>query len=54
MTITIYLCYLRKHLDGVLNYIENGVEQREAIQGRISDIIVYMMLLWASIEDDNK
>ena len=45
-------CYLRKHLDGVLNFIENGTEQREAIQGRISDIIVYMMLLWASIEDD--
>ena len=49
---TVIWTYMRKHMDGVLNYIIDGKEQREKIEGRIADLYVYLMLLWASIEED--
>ena len=45
-------CHMDKHFDGITNYISNGKEQREKIEGRIADLIVYLMLLWASIEEE--
>ena len=49
---TVIGCHMDKHFDGITNYITNGKEQREDIDGRIADLIVYLMLLWASIEED--
>ena len=45
-------CHMDKHFDGITNYISNKKEQREKIEGRIADLIVYLMLLWASIEEE--
>ncbi len=43
--------YLKKHLDGVLAWINGHRSQRENVRGRIVDIIVYLILLWALIDD---
>lgn len=43
--------FLKKHLDGVLAYIKGYQSQREDVRGRIKDIIVYLILLWAMIDD---
>ena len=45
--------YLLKHIDGVISYIDGHKSQRENITGRLTDIIVYCCLLWASAEDKN-
>ena len=47
--------YLLKHIDGVISYIDGHQSQREAVTGRLTDIIVYCCLLWASaLDTDNK
>ena len=44
--------YLLKHIDGVMAYIKGYKSQREDVRGRITDIIVYLMLLWAMVEEE--
>ena len=44
--------YLLKHVDGVMAYLKGHTSQREDVRGRITDIIVYLMLLWGMIEED--
>ena len=44
--------YLLKHVDGVMSYIQGHKSQREDVRGRITDIIVYLMLLWGMVEED--
>ena len=43
------LTYMVKHMDGVGSYINGYESQREDVTGRIKDLIVYLMLLWALI-----
>jgi hypothetical protein len=43
--------FLKKHLDGILAYINGHKSQREDVRGRINDAIVYLILLRAMIED---
>lgn len=43
--------YTRKHLDGILAYINGHKSQREDVRGRIKDTIVYLILLWGMIDD---
>ena len=44
--------YLGKHLDGVLSYLDGHKSQRESVEGRLTDMIVYTTLLWASIKEE--
>ena len=44
--------FMKKHLDGVLAWINGHRSQREDVRGRIKDVIVYLILLWAMVEDD--
>jgi len=44
--------YLLKHVDGVMSFIQGHKSQREDVRGRITDIIVYLMLLWGMVEED--
>tara|TARA_Y100001938_G_scaffold144099_1_gene218121 strand:+ start:2646 stop:2765 length:120 start_codon:yes stop_codon:yes gene_type:complete len=37
-----------------MSYIKGYKSQREDVRGRITDIIVYLMLLWGMIEEDEK
>jgi hypothetical protein len=43
--------FAKKHWDGILAYIKGHQSQREDVRGRIKDVIVYLILLWAMIDD---
>lgn len=46
--------YLKKHLDGIVSYMNGHKSQRENVRGRINDAIVYLVLLRAMVEDNDK
>ncbi len=46
--------FCQKHWGAVMKYIKQGTVESEPIEGRISDIINYMVLLAAIIEDGKK
>jgi hypothetical protein len=43
----VLMTYLLKHIDGIIAYVKGHKSQREDVTGRITDAIVYLMLLWA-------
>lgn len=45
--------YVTKHLDGIESYIKGHKSQREDIRGRINDVMVYLVLLRAMIDDSD-
>ena len=45
------MVYLLKHIDGITAYLSGHKSQREDVRGRIKDAIVYLILLWAMIEE---
>ena len=47
----VLMVYLLKHIDGIVSHIGGHRSQREAVTGRITDAIVYLMLLWGMFED---
>ena len=47
----VLMVYLLKHMDGISAYVKGYKSQREDVRGRIKDSIVYLMLLWAMIEE---
>ena len=52
---SVLLTFMLKHIDGIIAYVNGYKSQREDIRGRITDIIVYCMLLWSMVEEhDNK
>ena len=44
--------YLMKHIDGIAAYINGHKSQREDVRGRITDALVYLIILWAMINTD--
>lgn len=44
--------YAMKHKDGIAAWLKGVVSQREPITGRIKDLIVYLFILWAWIEEN--
>jgi len=48
---SVWYVYARKHWDGVLAWIKGHRSQREDVRGRIKDLIVYLVLLWAMVDD---
>lgn len=47
------MTYLLKHIDGIISYIDGHQSQREEVDGRIKDAIVYLLLLWAMVSEKN-
>ena len=47
----VLMTYVYKHIDGIMAYINGHTSQREDVRGRIKDIMVYMTLLWAMVEE---
>ena len=45
--------YLLKHTDGVCSWINGHKSQRESIEGRLTDILVYTTLLWSLTKEEN-
>jgi|TARA_R110002020_G_scaffold330634_1_gene546238 replication fork clamp-binding protein CrfC len=53
----VLMTYFLKHVDGISAYVKGHKSQREDVTGRITDCIVYLMLLWGMVieerNDDN-
>jgi len=49
----VLMTYMLKHVDGIAAYVKGHESQRENVTGRITDCVVYLMLLWAMIEEEN-
>ena len=49
----VLMTYAEKHLDGIHAHNNGLISQRESVRGRIRDVIVYMVLLWAMVDDDD-
>ena len=45
--------YLMKHIDGIASYLNGHRSQREKVQGRLTDAIVYLCILWGMIENED-
>ena len=50
----VLMTYLLKHIDGISAYVKGHVSQREDVTGRITDCIVYLMLLWGMIKEERE
>ena len=46
------MTYFLKHVDGISAYVKGHESQREDVTGRITDCIVYLMLLWGMIQEE--
>ena len=49
----VLMTYMLKHVDGIAAYVKGHESQREDVTGRITDCVVYLMLLWGMIEEDD-
>ena len=49
----VLMTYMLKHIDGIAAYIKGHKSQREDVTGRITDCMVYLMLLWGMVEEEN-
>lgn len=47
----VLLVYATKHLDGIFSFVNGHKSQRENVRGRIHDLIVYMCILRAMIDE---
>ena len=48
----VLMVYLLKHIDGIMAYINGHKSQREGVEGRITDAIVYLLLLRGMVDED--
>ena len=48
----VLMVYLLKHIDGISAYTKGHHSQREDVTGRITDAMVYLMLLWGMVEEE--
>ena len=48
----VLMTYFLKHVDGINAFIKGHKSQREDVTGRITDCIVYLMLLWGMIKEE--
>ena len=49
----VILTYLLKHIDGICSYVNGVKEQRDSIEGRIQDAIIYLALLHATMKSSD-
>ena len=47
----VLMVYLLKHIDGIASYVDGHKSQREPIDGRVIDPIVYLFLLYGLITE---
>ena len=50
---TVLWVYLMKHIDGIASHLKGHRSQREKVQGRLTDAIVYLCILWGMVEDND-
>ena len=44
--------YAMKHKDGISSFLNGHTSQRESVTGRIKDLIIYLFILWAMIDEE--
>lgn len=44
--------FAMKHRDGIAAYLQGHKSQRENVRGRIKDLMVYLLILWGMIEEE--
>lgn len=44
--------YAMKHKDGIASFLKGHTSQREDVRGRINDFIVYLLLLYAMVNEE--
>lgn len=49
----VMMTFFMKHVDGVCAWIKGHKSQREHVQGRIKDLIVYLTLMWAAADESD-
>ena len=49
----VLMTYMLKHIDGIAAYVKGHKSQREDVTGRITDCIVYLMLLWGMVKEED-
>jgi hypothetical protein len=49
----VLMVYLLKHLDGINAYIKGHKSQREGVDGRIGDALVYLLLLLGMVVEED-
>jgi len=47
------MVYLLKHIDGIAAHVDGHKAQREPIEGRIIDAVVYLFLLWGMLDSND-
>ena len=47
----VLMVYLLKHIDGISSFVNGHKSQREDVRGRLTDLTVYLWLLWGMIEE---
>ena len=50
----VLITYMLKHIDGITAFVKGHKSQREDVTGRITDAIVYLMLLWGMIKEEQE
>ena len=50
----VLMVYMLKHIDGINAFVKGHDSQREDVTGRITDCIVYLMLLWGMIKEERE
>ena len=48
----VLMVYLLKHIDGIMAYVNGHKSQREGVEGRITDAIVYLLLLRGMVDEN--
>ena len=46
------MVYMLKHIDGITAHLDGHKSQREGVEGRIIDCIVYLFLLWGMLDNE--
>lgn len=44
--------YLMKHMDGITSFLNGHISQRESVEGRINDAVIYLILLRGMITEE--
>ena len=52
--VKVLMVYLLKHIDGIMSYVNGHKSQREDVSGRITDAIVYLLLLRGMVDEQNE
>ena len=50
----VLMVYMLKHIDGINSFIKGHESQREDVTGRITDCIVYLVLLWGMVQEERE